>query len=525
MTELKGELLIGGESVFGSGPAFFGVSAAEGVQLAPAYGSATKIDAAQACAKAAASFNAFRQTSPETRAAFLELAAAKIDALGDALTDRACAETGLPRARIEGERGRTVLQLRLFASEVRTGNWQDVRVDPALPDRKPLPRPDLRLRMIPLGPVVVFGASNFPLAFSVAGGDTASALAAGCPVVVKAHRAHPGTSELVGRAIQEAVAEAGLPDGVFSLLFSADDILGSWLVQDPQIKAVGFTGSRTGGLALAALAAQRPEPIPFYGEMSSINPVLLLPGALAEKGTELGKAYVGSLTTGAGQLCTNPGLLLAMKGDGLEDFTAAAGEALATCPAATMLHKGILVAYETGVAQLAKTQGVWPVGCGQSADNAATAQFFRTDSSVFRANPHLYEEIFGAAGLLVEGQDEADLTQIILSLEGQLTVTVHMTTSDEALFTSLLPLLEQKAGRVLVNGWPTGVEVCHAMVHGGPFPSTSDSRTTSVGTLAIRRFLRPVCYQNFAEYLLPEALQDTNPNKLWRTIDGQMTSP
>lgn len=521
--ELTGDLLIGATAARGAAQSFSGVDASSGAVLAPAYSGATAEDVARACALAQAAFASYRATSPQARAAFLELAAAKIDALGDALTDRACTETGLPRARIEGERGRTVGQLRLFAKEVLEGGWQDVRIDPALPERKPLPRPDLRLRMIPLGPVAVFGASNFPLAFSVAGGDTASALAAGCPVVVKAHPAHPGTSELVGRAIQAAVREAGLHEGVFSLLFGVGDALGQALVSDARIKAVGFTGSRGGGLALGKLAAARQEPIPVYAEMSSINPVLLLPGALAANGAALGTGFAGSLTMGAGQFCTNPGLLLATPGAGLEDFVAAASAAINAAPAATMLHKGILAAYEKGVAHHEATQGVERLAAGQTGANAAQPVFFRTNAESFIANPNLADEIFGAAGLLVEGKDYEALASLLRGLEGQLTITVHMTAADEALFAKLLPLLEEKAGRVLVNGWPTGVEVCHAMVHGGPFPATSDARTTSVGTLAIRRFLRPVCYQNVAEKLLPEAVRDANPYGIARRIDGTLT--
>jgi NADP-dependent aldehyde dehydrogenase len=518
---LTGEMLIGATAKRGEDQSFTGYDAASGAALEPSYGSATEADVDRACALAEAAFDPYRATSPEIRARFLELVAEKIAALGDQLTERATAETGLPRARIEGERGRTVGQLKLFAAEVRDGGWQEARIDPALPDRKPLPRPDLRLRMIPLGPVAVFGASNFPLAFSVAGGDTASALAAGCPVVVKGHPAHPGTSELVGRAIQAAVAESGLPEGVFSLLFGVGDRLGGALVADPRIKAVGFTGSRAGGLALSKIAAARPEPIPVYAEMSSINPVLLLPGALAERGADLGKAFVGSLTMGAGQFCTNPGLLLAVPGPGLDAFVEAAAGAMGDAAAGVMLHAGILAAYQKGVARLSETQGIERLGTGLTADGRAGAVLFGT----FVQTPHLAEEVFGAAGLLVRHAGWEALAPLLRGLEGQLTITIHMTEADAPLVAQLLPVLETKAGRILVNGWPTGVEVSHAMVHGGPFPATSDARTTSVGTLAIRRFLRPVCYQNLAASLLPEALADANPWRLWRRMDGTLTPP
>lgn len=523
--KLTGELFLGAASVWGAAESFSGVDAATGAKLDPIYGGATEEDIARACALAAAAFNTYRATAPEARAAFLRLAAEKIDALGNALTDRACAETGLPRARIEAERGRTIGQLKLFAAEIEEGGWQDVRIDPALPERAPLPRPDLRMRMIPLGPVAVFGASNFPLAFSVAGGDTASALAAGCPVVVKAHQAHPGTSELVARAVREAVAEASLPEGVFSLLFGVGNRLGEALVNDPRIKAVGFTGSRAGGLALAKLAALRPEPIPFYGELSSINPVLLLPNALAANGGALGKAFADSLTMGAGQFCTNPGLLFATPGVGLDAFIKTATNAISEAPGGTMLHSGILAAYEGGVSKRAETDGLETLAAGQRPEGRTGAILFATDVATFEATPLLAEEIFGAAGLLVRNADIDAIERVLRNMEGQLTITVHMTEADEAIFQKLLPLLELKAGRILINGWPTGVEVCHATVHGGPFPATTDSRTTSVGSLAIRRFLRPVCYQNVAPHLLPKALQDANPYSLWRRIDGLMTPP
>ena len=522
---LTGRMLIGGTAVAGSAKGSQGMDAASGAALEPHYGGATEADIHRACALADAAFGAYRATTPEVRAQFLELVAAKIEALGDALTERACAETGLPRGRIELERGRTVGQLRLFAGEVREGSWQDVRIDSAQPDRKPAPRPDLRMRMVPLGPVAVFAASNFPLAFSVAGGDTASALAAGCPVVVKAHRAHPGTSELVGQAVQAAVREADMPEGVFSLLFGEGASVGSALVADPRIKAVGFTGSRAGGRTLVKIAAARPEPIPVYAEMSSINPVLLLPGALAARGAELGKAFVGSLTLGAGQFCTNPGLVLAIPSPGLDAFVAAAAQALDNTAATVMLTRGIFDAYEQGVNKLETTEGVELLGVGRTAAGAARAAFFGAAAETFEKTPHLADEVFGAAGLLVRNADAVVLARLLQALEGQLTITVHMTADDESLFAELLPLIETKAGRIVINGWPTGVEVCHAMVHGGPSPATSDTRTTSVGSLAIRRFLRPVCYQNFAVPLLPEALRDGNPLHLWRRLDGRMTAP
>lgn len=500
-----------------TGPTTFtGIAAATGAALAPGFGEAGPADIAAACALADAAFDAYRETSPAQRAAFLEAIAEAIMAVGDGLIATAMDESGLPRARLEGERGRTCGQLRMFATELRAGRFMDARIDPALPDRQPLPRPDIRLRNIALGPVAVFGASNFPLAFSVAGGDTASALAAGCPVVVKAHPAHPATSALVGRAVAAAVAARGLPAGVFSLLFGAGQALGAALVADPRIKAVGFTGSRAGGRALAGIAAKRAEPIPVYAEMSSVNPVLLLPAALAARGAALGTAFAGSLTLGAGQFCTNPGLLLAVEGAGLDEFIAAASTALAAAPAQTMLTAGIRAAYERGVAARRGHEGVTKLADGPG------GALFATGAAAFTAGPHLAEEIFGAAALLVRCPDLATLRRVLEGLEGQLTATLHLDEPDHAAAAALLPVLERKVGRILANGWPTGVEVCNAMVHGGPFPATSDARGTSVGTKAIERFLRPVSYQSLPAALLPAALADTNPLGLPRLLDGVM---
>ncbi len=521
---LTGDLLIGASALRGSGDAFKAINPATGETLAPAYAGAEAAELERACALADAAFDVYRETSPEARASFLEAIAERIAALGDALVERAVAETGLPAARIQGERARTVGQLRLFASVVRDGAWMDARIDRAMPERTPLPRSDLRLRMVGLGPVAVFGASNFPLAFSVAGGDTASALAAGCPVVVKAHPAHPGTSELVGRAVQEAVAACGMPEGVFSLLFGTGNWLGGALVADRRIAAVGFTGSRAGGLALVGIAQKRAEPIPVYAEMSSINPVLLMPAALAARGVTLGQAFAGSLTMGAGQFCTNPGLLLAAPGPGLDGFVAAAVAALEAGPGITMLHPGIFQAYQAGVARMSGTAGVETLargGVGEGANRGQSA-LFAVDADAFLADRSLGEEVFGASSLLVRCEGAREMRAVLTHLEGQLTATVHMDEGDTEEVRALLPVLERRAGRVLVNGWPTGVEVGHAMVHGGPFPATSDSRTTSVGSLAIRRFLRPVCYQDLPDALLPEALRRESTTRLPRLVDGVM---
>ena len=521
---LTGHMLIGAASTRGRETPLHGVNAATGQELDPAYGGADAADLDRACGLAAAAFDSYRETPLEQRAKFLEAIAEKILGIGDALIERAMLESGLPRARLEGERGRTVGQLKLFAAVVREGSWLEARIDPAMPDRKPLPRSDLRLRNVALGPVAVFGASNFPLAFSVAGGDTASALAAGCPVVVKAHPAHPGTSELVGRAVQAAVKECGLHEGVFSMLYGAGNWLGGALVADPRIKAVGFTGSRGGGVALMKIAAQRPEPIPVYAEMSSINPVLVLPHALASRGEAIAKAFVGSLTMGAGQFCTNPGLVLGAEGKDLDNFVGKVAENLPAAAAQTMLTPGISKAYRGGVEKLAGHAKVKTIARGQAATapHAGQAAFFSTDAQSFIADHALHEEVFGSSSVLVRCPDVATMRGILENMEGQLTVTLQMDPEDLEYARELLPVLERKAGRVLVNGFPTGVEVAHAMVHGGPYPATADGRSTSVGSLAIYRFLRPVCYQDFPAGLLPEVLRDDNREGIPRRIDGKL---
>lgn len=520
---LTGELLIGQQSVKGSRDPIVAINPATGERLSPEFPGGTPEDVARACELAWTAFDTYRETSLEERAQFLETVADEIEAIGDALVERAVAESGLPQGRIQGERGRTCGQLRLFANTVRAGEWLDVRIDPALPDRQPLPRNDLRQRHVALGPVAVFGASNFPLAFSVAGGDTASALAAGCPVVVKAHPAHPGTCEMVGRAIQAAVKKCGLPEGVFSMLHDSGFEVGQALVADPRIKAGGFTGSRKGGLALLEIAQRRPEPIPFYAEMSSINPVFLLPAALEARGKALGEAFVGSLNMGAGQFCTNPGLVIAVQGPGLDAFIEAAGETLKSSTAQTMLTPGIHEAYGQGVNALATNSKVREVARGlegEGANQCQSALFVASGEDVI-ADKSLQDEVFGASSLIVACRDAAEVKRVAEVLEGQLTATLQMDDADIDAARALMPTLERKAGRILANGWPTGVEVCHAMVHGGPFPATSDARTTSVGTAAIFRFLRPVCYQDLPQGLLPEAVKDDNPLGLRRLVDGK----
>jgi NADP-dependent aldehyde dehydrogenase len=504
---------------------FRSIAAGTGEPFGPAFAVDGPTDVAAACAAAELAFDAYRAASLTVRAAFLDRIAEEILVLGDDLIVAAMRESGLPRARLEGERGRTVGQLRLFADVVRKGLWQGLRIDPALPERQPLPRPDLRVRFIPVGPVAVFGASNFPLAFSTAGGDTASALAAGCPVVVKGHPAHPETGALVAGAIAKAVAASGLPAGVFGHLVGPSNELGAALVQDPRIAAVGFTGSRAGGLALTRLAQARPVPIPVYAEMSSINPVVLLPAALKARGAALGTGFAGSLTLGAGQFCTNPGLLLAIEGEGLDAFVEAAKAGVAAAPTQTMLTRGIADTYRSGVAAVVRQGGVDVVAEGAKGEGAqGGAVLFQTHAAAFLSTPALAHEIFGASSLLVRCAHVQELETVLRSLEGQLTATLHMDAADEALAARLLPLLERKVGRILANGWPTGVEVCHAMVHGGPFPATTDPRSTSVGSLAIDRFLRPVSYQNLAPALLPAELRDeARGDGAPRLIEGVLT--
>ncbi len=476
-----------------------------------------------ACSAAEAAFDAYRATDAEARAVFLESIGAEILALGDDLIVTAMRESGLPRARLEGERGRTVNQLKLFAGVLRRGDWMGLRIDLATQSKTAPARADLRLRRIPLGPVAVFGASNFPLAFSTAGGDTASALAAGCTVVVKGHPAHPATGAMVAGAIHAAVKASSLPSGVFSHLVGPGTELGAALVKHPAITAVGFTGSRAGGLALVKLAQAREVPIPVYAEMSSINPVLLLPEALRARGAELGKAFVGSLTMGAGQFCTNPGLLLAIEGEGLDAFVSAAAEAISGGAAQTMLTGAIYSAYEQSIDALQQHGQVHTIAQGPAGNggNAGRAALFSTSGRSFLSDKALGQEVFGASSLLVRCADEAELQSVLVATEGQLTTTLQMDDADIDTASRLLPLLERRSGRIVVNGWPTGVEVTHAMVHGGPYPATSDGRSTSVGSLAIDRFLRPVSYQNFPPRLLPAVLRDDAG--LPRLLDGIAT--
>lgn len=522
---ITGQMVIGQQLVKGNKAAIYGINPATGEQLEPVFlgGGASEVESA--CALASVAFDTYRETSLEARASFLETIAKNLVTIGSDIVERAMQETGLPRPRLEGELGRTTTQLKLFAEEVRAGRFLGVRVDGALPERQPLPRSDIRMRFIPLGPVAVFGASNFPLAFSVAGGDTASALAAGCPVIVKAHSAHPGTSELVGKAIQKSVAECQMPEGTFSMLFGSGNDIGVALVSDYRIKAVGFTGSRTGGVALMKVAAARAEPIPVYAEMSSINPVYLLPEALKSRSASIATGFVNSLLMGSGQFCTNPGLIIAKESESLNGFIKVVSDLISQSQPSTMLTLGICKAYQSGVLKLVENNQVLTQVKAKdpSGPNQCQAHLFVTNAKSFLADHSLREEVFGSSSLLIKCQTDEDVLAITESLEGQLTATIHFESSDDALFAKkLLRILERKVGRILFNGYPTGVEVCHSMVHGGPFPATSDSRTTSVGTEAIWRFLRPVAYQDVPQNLLPDALTQFKNLSIPAIVDGKL---
>nr|WP_245563681.1 aldehyde dehydrogenase (NADP(+)) [Spirosoma luteum] len=505
---------------------FQGINPATGQPLPGSFQEATAAEVAQACEQAAVAFVEYRKKSGTEKADFLEKIADEIDGIGDELLQRAQAESGLPLPRLTGERGRTTGQLRLFAEYLREGSWVNARIDTALPDRQPLPRPDLRQMLRPLGPVGVFGASNFPLAFSVAGGDTASALAAGCPIVVKGHPAHPGTSQLVGDAIQRAVTACGMPAGTFAMVQGRTTAVGMAIVEHTAIKAVGFTGSLRGGKALFDAAARRPEPIPVYAEMGSTNPVFFLPQILKEKGSALAQNYVSSVTLGAGQFCTNPGVAVLQQSPEADTFMEVAATAVTASQPATMLTQSIQRAFTEGINKLTHAEGVQTLGQATAADSFAngTPILLKTTAETLLANQELAEEVFGPGSVLVEANSREQLLAVARSLEGHLTATVWGTNEELPDYADLLEILEQKVGRLLINGFPTGVEVGHAMQHGGPYPATTDARSTSVGTNAILRFARPVCYQNFPDSLLPDELKAANPLNIQRLVDGKWTS-
>ena len=523
--ELHGKNLIGWtESALG-GHSICGYDPKAGRSLEPVYAEATAEEIERACDLAAEAFAGYRTATAEQVAAFLEAVATNILGWGDGLIERASQESGLPKDRITGERGRTVGQLRMFAALVLEGSWVDARIDPALPDRKPLPRPDLRRMLIPIGPVAVWGASNFPLAFSVAGGDTASAFAARNPVVFKAHPAHPGTSEMVGRAIVEAARACGLPGGTFSLLHGAKPETSQALVRHPAIQAGAFTGSLRAGRALFEAASQRTAPIPFYAEMGSVNPVFVLPGALKERGETIAQGLKNSVTLGVGQFCTNPGVVAGQRGGDLERMTAKLRKLIEAETPGTMLYPAILRAYQTGVGQRRELPAVQSTTSSQPTSEEATeaaAALFETDAESFLKQETLRQELFGPSTVIVSAGTPSELEAIARTMEGSLTATVHATPQDISEYRGLISVLETKVGRLLFNGYPTGVEVAPAMNHGGPYPATADPKFTSVGTAAIYRFVRPICYQNAPPEVLPAELLDGNPRGIWRMFDGTL---
>ena len=523
---LRGNSIIDGESRIGNGAAFHGVDPTTGARLDPEYRGASVEDLSFAADLAEEAFATYSKRTGREKARLLRQIAAGIEAIVPELVERANRETALPEARLKGEAARTINQLRLFAQVVEDGSWVNARIDPAQPDRKPLPRSDIRSIMRPLGPVAVFGASNFPLAFSVAGGDTAAALAAGNPVIVKAHSAHPGTSEMVGQTISRSVKECGLPAGVFAVLYGAGAEIGGALVDHPKVKAVGFTGSLSAGMSLVRRAAARPEPIPCFMEMSSVNPVFVLPEALRTRGKQIAGGLFGSFTLGVGQFCTKPGLVYLPRNADADALVAELTAQVEGAALAPMLTEGIAKSYRTGVAERQANGGVETVA-EKAADGArstfAAPVVFQIAGADLLREPELASEVFGPSTLVIRYESREELLALARGLEGQLTATLHGTESDLAAFADLIAVLERKAGRLVVNGFPTGVEVCHAMVHGGPYPATSDSRATSVGTYSIYRFVRPVCYQDFPQAALPSELKDENPLGIWRMIDGEFT--
>ena len=523
--QLDGSNLVGGRPTRESATVFRAANAATGSPIEPPFHEATAGEVDAAFATATAAFKRYSQLSAVHRARFLRAIADEIVAIGAPLIERAHSETALPVARLEGERVRTVGQLRLFADYLDEGSWVEARIDTGDAARTPLPKPDLRRMLVPLGPVAVFGASNFPLAFSVPGGDTASALASGCTVVFKAHPAHPGTSELTAHAIQRAAQATGVPAGVFSLLHGWSHDVGLAMVRHPAATAVGFTGSLRGGRALFDAAAARPSPIPVYAEMGSINPVFLLPSAAAERGEAIAQGLAQAITMGVGQFCTNPGTIVGMRGPQLDALTKQLATRIEAVDAGVMLYSQLAASYAGGVAR-ATANGVTVLASAKEAPSAAHAQpaLLRVDAARFLAQRELHDEVFGPVSLVVVATDADELLRVAESLDGQLTATIHGTDDELREHAALVEILQRKVGRLLFNGYPTGVEVGHAMQHGGPYPASTDSRSTSVGTAAITRFVRPVCYQNFPDASLPEALRGKNTLGIWRLVNGALTN-
>lgn len=520
--KLHGRHFIGGDLASDpAGAAFQAANPATGEALEPGFRDATAEEIDRALTLAERAFDDYRSLPAARRAEFLEAIADQVEALGDDLLERAHAETALPMARLTGERARATGQARGFAAMVRAGHWTDARIDRAQPDRAPLPKPDVRSLMVPLGPVVVFGASNFPFAISVIGADTVGALGAGCPVVVKAHPAHPGTCELLAQAVLAAARQCGLPEGVFSMVHGRGNEVGGALVQHPLTRAVAFTGSLAGGRALHDLAARRPRPIPVYAEMGSVNPVFLLPGALAERAAGIASGYVQSVTLGVGQFCTNPALVFGLEGGPFSEFVEGAAAAAGEVAPASMLHAGIHRTYVDGVEARRGVDGLEPAGqsakaASESASEAA-CQLFVADADMVRIRPELFfEELFGPTSTMVRCTDPAEFEEFARRLDGSLTATIHGTEADLEAHAGLIRILETKVGRLIFNGFPTGIEVCDAMHHGGPYPAATHPFFTSIGSRGIYRFVRPLCYQGWPDGKLPPELQDGNPLGLQR---------
>lgn len=513
--KLTGENFIGNKRSSQGNERFQAVNPATKELLEPFFPEATQNEVNEAVERAADAFTEYSKKSGEEKAEFLEAIGDEIMALGDDLIERCMKESGLPEGRLTGERGRTVSQLKLFADVVREGSWVDARIDTG--------EPDVRSMRKALGPVGVFGASNFPLAFSVAGGDTASALAAGCPIVVKAHPSHPGTCEWVAKAIQIAVEKTGMPEGVFSMVYGRSHEVGLAIVRHPKIKAVGFTGSYGGGKALFDEANKRAEPIPVYAEMGSTNPVFILPGALKERKEKIAEDLAGSVSLGVGQFCTNPGLVFHEDSDDAKSFQTELASQVEEISAGVMLNEGIKKNYQSGLSKLSGIQGIEVLAKGKDDENGfrESAAVLKAPASVYFENQDVEEEVFGPSTVLISSSGKEEILNAAKKLRGHLTATIHGTEKDLTEYSELIEILEQKVGRIIFNGYPTGVRVCHAMIHGGPFPATTDSRTTSVGTKAIERFSRPVCYQDLPSTVLPDELKDDNPLGIWRLVDGE----
>jgi alpha-ketoglutaric semialdehyde dehydrogenase len=523
--KLAGKSIIGFRECAGGSEVFHATNPKTGERLPQDFFSATPQEIDTAANLAHEAFAIYSRTSGQDKAAFLRAIATNIEGIATEIIERAEEETALPKVRLQGEVGRTCGQLRLFAQVVEEGSWTTPRIDRADPDRKPAPKPDIRSMLRPLGPLVVFGASNFPLAFSVAGGDTASALAAGNPVIFKAHPAHPGTSEFVGQALRDAVRECNLPKGVFSLLFDQGNDVGTGLLKHPLVKAAAFTGSRHAGKILMGIAASRPEPIPFYAEMSSVNPVFILPEALRHHAESIASGLHISFTLGAGQFCTKPGMVFLPEGEDASSFLTQLQKSVGGSAPFHLLTGAILSSYRLRLVARKAKNSLRLLAENQHSDSAQSvgAALFETDAQSLLKDPELAEEIFGPATLLVRHSNRNELLDAALALEGHLTATIHGTEQDLDEFGDLIAILERKVGRLVLNSFPTGVEVSHAMVHGGPYPATSDGRSTSVGSQAIFRFARPVCYQGFPDAVLPDELKDGNPLNAWRMVDGEMT--